>query len=74
MSRLARRVLSASGAILVALAGCAIQPDSGPRDVPEDHEARVAIATPAEGAEAQGSGRIYLIAPDGSTGRHARGR
>ena len=69
MSTVARRSLVALGGSLFALAGCAIQPDSGPRDVPDDHEARVAIGTPVEGAEAQGSGRIYLVAPDGSSGR-----
>lgn len=63
-----RRSLVAVGGALLAIAGCAIQPDSGPRDVPDDHAARVAIGTPVEGAEAQGSGRIYLLAPEGSTG------
>src|SRR6266540_4052551 len=52
---------------LVALtAGCAIQDDSGPRDVPDDHPARGAIDPAAEGGEATGEGRIYLIAPGGS--------
>src|SRR5688500_16593965 len=69
MNTAARRSLIALGGALFAVAGCAIQPDSGPRDVPDDHEARVAIGTVVEGAEAQGSGRIYLIAPDGSAGR-----
>jgi hypothetical protein len=69
MNGSARRCLVAVGGALLAIAGCAIQPDSGPRDVPDDHEARVAIGTPVEGAEAQGSGRIYLIASEGSTGR-----
>lgn len=50
----------------LSLASCAIQPDSGPRDVPDDHAARVAVAPPVEGAAATGSGRIYLIAPEGS--------
>jgi hypothetical protein len=65
----ARPSLIAAAGALLTIAGCAIQPDSAPRDVPDDHEARVAIGTPVEGAEAQGSGRIYLIAPEGSTGR-----
>jgi hypothetical protein len=69
MSRMTRGSLVATSAILAVLAGCAIQPDSGPRDVPDDHRARVAIASPVEGAEAQGSGRIYLIIPEGGAGR-----
>ena len=69
MNTVARRSLVAVVGGLLALAGCAIQPDSGPRDVPDDHPARVAIGTLVEGAEAQGSGRIYLVAPEGSAGR-----
>lgn len=69
MSRFVRRAVLATSALLVTLAGCAIQPDSGPRDVPDDHAARIAIGTAVEGAAAQGSGRIYLLAPDGSDAR-----
>ena len=56
----------AAAALAVAVSACAIQPDSGPRDVPDDHQARAAIAPAAEGAEASGTGRIYLLAPEGS--------
>lgn len=44
--------------------GCAIQPDSGPRDVPDDHPARIAVDPIADGGEAEGEGRIYLVAAD----------
>jgi spore germination protein GerM len=54
----------AAGAL--AMAGCAIQPDSAPRDIPEDlREPESPAAVPAGGA-ARGTDRIYLLAPDGS--------
>lgn len=59
------RLLLLVGVAVIGLGACAIQADSGPRDVPADHPARVAIAPPVQGAEATGSGRIYLIAPNG---------
>ncbi len=64
------RTASAGAALLAAavlvVAGCAIQADSGPRDIPEDHPARVAVAPAVEGGEATGEGRIFLIAPEGT--------
>jgi Sporulation and spore germination len=52
--------------VLLLLTGCAIQPDSAPRDIPEDLvERETPVGTPAGGA-ARGSDRIYLLAPDGA--------
>ena len=55
------RTASAGAALLAAavlvVSGCAIQADSGPRDIPEDHPARVAVAPAVEGGEATGEGR-----------------
>lgn len=59
-----RRVLMAAITLVLGGAGCAIQPDSGPRDVPDDHPARVPVAPVADGGEAEGEGRIYLVAAD----------
>lgn len=56
----------ACAAVAGTLGGCAIQADSGPRDVAEEHPARGAIDADVEGGEATGEGRIYLVAPDGS--------
>jgi len=53
-------------AVAGTLASCAIQADSGPRDVAEDHLARGAIDADVGGGEATGEGRIYLVAPEGS--------
>lgn len=53
-------------AMVTSVAGCAIQADSGPRDVPEDNPARVAVEPAGDGGEATGEGRIYLLAPDGN--------
>jgi spore germination protein GerM len=46
-------------------AGCAIQPDSAPRDIPA--EERQLDPVPS-GAEATGQSRIYLVADEGSDG------
>jgi spore germination protein GerM len=62
-----RRVVRAAGS-LVALAlaatalaaGCAIQPDSAPRNISPDERGQLDPAAP--GAEATGQSRIYLVA------------
>jgi hypothetical protein len=62
-----RRLLALGlGALLSSAAGCAIQTDSGPRDVPDEHPARVAVAPAGDGGEATGEGRIFLVASDGN--------
>ena len=53
-------------AVAGTLASCAIQADSGPRDVADDHVARGAIDADVGGGEATGEGRIYLVAPEGN--------
>jgi len=58
--------LAALAAVAVSVTGCAIQADSGPRDVPEQDPARVVLDPTGEGGEATGEGRIYLVAPVGS--------
>jgi hypothetical protein len=59
-------VLAAAVGGLLLAAGCAIQPDSAPRDIPEDlREEEAPSATGAPGV-AGGSDRIFLLAPDGS--------
>lgn len=55
--------------LFAIVTGCAIQADSGPRDVPADAEARDNIESDAAGAEATGEGRIYLLASDGGEQR-----
>lgn len=57
MSRLVAVTLIA----LSALAGCAIQPEASPNDLPEER-ANV-FGEPATGDEAAGTNRIYLLAP-----------
>jgi hypothetical protein len=67
-ARRLRRGLPASivagGLLLVG--GCAIQPDSGPRDIPEDLIEHEAPSATGVGGIAGGSDRIYLLAPDDS--------
>ncbi len=46
---------------LVAVAGCSIQPDASPNDIPEER-ANV-FGEPATGDVAAGTNRIYLLAP-----------
>ena len=43
----------------MAVAGCAIQPDGAPRDIPEDEQRDVG-ALPATGGAATGSSLIFL--------------
>lgn len=47
---------------LLVLAGCGIQPDAAPRDLPEEDRALTIDVTPG-GSDAGGANRIYLIAP-----------
>ena len=61
-----RLAIAAVGAIVLFAGGCAIQPDSAPRDIPEDLQERETPSASAAGGVAQGSDRIYLLAPDGS--------
>lgn len=68
MSGGAGRLRNAIGAMCAAVAvlitgGCAIQPDSAPRDIPEDLQERAPSAV-AGGGAARGSDRIYLLAPN----------
>jgi spore germination protein GerM len=47
------------------IAGCAIQPDSAPRDIPVDERGQLDPVAPGA-AEATGQSRIYLVADEGS--------
>lgn len=49
-------------AVPVALAGCAIQPDGSPREIPEEDQAAFR-ADQATGGAAEGSSLIFLVAP-----------
>jgi spore germination protein GerM len=57
MSRLAALVLAAC----LAVAGCSIQPDAAPNDLPA--ERADVFGEPDTGGEASGTNRIYLLAP-----------
>jgi Sporulation and spore germination len=61
-----RAVAALAGATMVVVGGCAIQPDSAPRDIPEDLQERESPSGTAAGGAARGSDRIYLLAPDGA--------
>lgn len=56
-----RRVAATALFALAALAGCSIQPEASPNDLP-DERADV-FGEPATGDEAAGANRIYLLAP-----------
>ena len=56
-----RRVVAMTLIALAALAGCSIQPEASPNDLP-DERANV-FGEPATGDEAAGTNRIYLLAP-----------
>lgn len=56
-----RRIVALTFVALAALAGCSIQPDASPNDLPEER-ANV-FGEPATGDEAAGANRIYLLAP-----------
>ena len=58
----------AAGLAAAVVGGCAIQPDSGPRDIPAARRAQLEQAGPQAG-QATGAGRIFLVATedDGQT-------
>jgi len=56
-----RRVVAMTLIALAAFAGCSIQPEASPNDLPEER-ANV-FGEPATGDEAAGTNRIYLLAP-----------
>jgi spore germination protein GerM len=56
-----RRVLSSTLIALAVLAGCSIQPEASPNDLPD--EVANVFGEPATGDEAAGTNRIYLLAP-----------
>ena len=56
-----RRIVAMTLIALAALAGCSIQPEASPNDLP-DERANV-FGEPATGDEAAGTNRIYLLAP-----------
>jgi spore germination protein GerM len=66
--RAARAVarLAASALAVAAGGGCAIQPDSAPRDIPAEERGQLDPVAP--GAEATGQSRIYLVTGEGSGG------
>lgn len=45
-----------------AIAGCGVQPDAAPRDLPEE-ERTIAIDDGPSGSDASGANRIFLVAP-----------
>ena len=55
------RVLASLLACVMVLAGCSIQPDASPNDLPA--ERADVFGDPATGDEAAGTNRIYLLAP-----------
>ncbi len=57
-----RRNRLATVLALVAVAGCGIQPDAAPRDLPEP-ERNIVISGSSAGPQASGADRIYLVAP-----------
>jgi spore germination protein GerM len=57
----ARRTLLAIAVVAPLVAGCAIQPDTAPRDIPES-ERGLLEAVPPEGGETGGSTRVFLVA------------
>ena len=50
--------------VLAVLAGCSIQPNSGPREIPGDQQRQLDPGGNAAG-EAIGSSRVFLVATDG---------
>jgi spore germination protein GerM len=61
------RALAAAVALSVG-AGCAIQPDNSPRDIPTAERGQLEPVPPGAG-EATGQSRIYLVADDGGDGQ-----
>ena len=56
-----RRVAALTVIALAALAGCSIQPEASPNDLPD--EVANVFGEPATGGEAAGTNRSYLLAP-----------
>jgi hypothetical protein len=56
-----RRLVASTLITLAALAGCSIQPEASPNDLPD--EVANVFGEPATGDEAAGTNRIYLLAP-----------
>jgi spore germination protein GerM len=56
-----RQVVASTLITLVVLAGCSIQPEASPNDLPD--EVANVFGEPATGDEAAGTNRIYLLAP-----------
>lgn len=48
--------------LLVALAGCGVEPEASPRDLPED-EQELNVSDPAADTSATGASRVYFIGP-----------
>jgi spore germination protein GerM len=65
-ARFRATALAAVAVGALAAAGCAIQPDSAPRDIPEDLQERESPAAVPAGGAAGGTDRIFLLAPDDS--------
>jgi spore germination protein GerM len=65
--RRAWRVALALAGFLAVVAGCAIQPDNAPRDIPAGERGQLDPAAPGA-AEATGQSRIYLVVDEGSGG------
>jgi hypothetical protein len=53
-------------AIALFLVGCAIQPDSAPRDIPDDLQEPETPSATAAGGAARGTDRIFLLGSDGN--------
>jgi spore germination protein GerM len=68
-----RRPLLLAATLALLVGACAIQPDSGPRDIPANQRLSLEPVAPEAGAAA-GSRRIYLVADDdeGDGGRSLR--
>ncbi|MGE5211401.1 MAG: GerMN domain-containing protein [Acidobacteriota bacterium] len=56
-----RQVVASTLIALAVLAGCSIQPEASPNDLPD--EVANVFGEPATGDEAAGTNRIYLLAP-----------
>jgi spore germination protein GerM len=54
--------LTVAAALALGLGACGIPSDSSPRDVAPNQRS-LTVNPPSEGDEAEGSGRIYLVAP-----------
>ena len=59
-------LVSCVAAALVVLGGCAIGADDAPRDIDPEVLDELPLTPSGGGAEATGTGRIYLVAPDPS--------